>query len=70
MTAFCGPENLALENRPTPEVGARQVLIDVEAAGVDYIDIMATIGQLRSQYGFDKRVCGSSSVAYRLAYRI
>ena len=48
MTAFGGPENLVLENQPVPEVGPGQVLIGVEAAGVGYIDIMATTGQYPS----------------------
>ena len=45
MTAFGGPENLVLENRPVPEVGPGQVLIGIEAAGVGHIDILAMTGQ-------------------------
>ena len=34
-----GPEVLSLAERPSPEPGPGQVLVDVEAAGVNYMDI-------------------------------
>jgi NADPH:quinone reductase len=34
-----GPEVLALTERPSPEAGPGQLLVDVEAAGVNYMDI-------------------------------
>jgi NADPH2:quinone reductase len=34
-----GPEVLALTGRPSPEAGPGQLLVDVEAAGVNYMDI-------------------------------
>ena len=37
-------ETLALEERPTPEPGPRQVLVDVRAAGVNFPDLLVIAG--------------------------
>jgi NADPH:quinone reductase len=39
VPALGGPENLVLDDLPDPEVGPGQLLVDVEAAGVNYVDI-------------------------------
>jgi NADPH:quinone reductase len=38
VPALGGPENLVLEELPDPEVGPGKLLIDVTAAGVNYVD--------------------------------
>ncbi|MGH8949263.1 MAG: quinone oxidoreductase family protein, partial [Acidimicrobiia bacterium] len=38
IPALGGPENLVLEDLPDPEVGPGKLLIDVAAAGVNYVD--------------------------------
>jgi NADPH2:quinone reductase len=40
-----GPQALRVDEVPTPQVGAGQVLIDVKAAGVNFPDILITKGQ-------------------------
>ena len=40
-----GPEVLSLEDLPIPEAGAGQVVVQVEAAGVNFIDICQRAGQ-------------------------
>src|SRR5690606_9967754 len=40
-----GPSALRIDEVPTPNVGAGQVLIDVRAAGVNFPDILITPGQ-------------------------
>ena len=40
-----GPSGLRIDELPTPDVGAGQVLIDVRAAGVNFPDILITRGQ-------------------------
>jgi NADPH2:quinone reductase len=42
---YGGPEVLAYEERPTPEPGRGQVLVEVHAAGVNFIDIYQRSGQ-------------------------
>ena len=39
VPALGGPENLVLDDLPDPEVGPGKLLVDVEAAGVNYVDI-------------------------------
>jgi NADPH:quinone reductase len=39
VPALGGPENLVLNDLPDPEVGPGKLLVDVEAAGVNYVDI-------------------------------
>lgn len=40
-----GPSGLRIDELPTPDVGAGQVLVDVRAAGVNFPDILITRGQ-------------------------
>jgi NADPH2:quinone reductase len=45
VRAFGDPEQLTLETgAETPQVGAGQLLVDVEAAGINYIDVYQRIG--------------------------
>lgn len=44
---YGGPEAMRLEDLPTPEAGAGQVLVRVEAAGVNYIDTYQRSGQYK-----------------------
>jgi len=44
LTGHGGPEVLKVEERPDPEVGPGEVLIDVKAAGINFADTMARIG--------------------------
>jgi len=39
VTANGGPEVLAVQNRPTPEIGPAQLLVEVAASGVNFIDV-------------------------------
>ena len=45
VTANGGPEVLAVEDRPDPEPGAGQLLIDLAAAGVNFMDVYQRKGQ-------------------------
>jgi NADPH2:quinone reductase len=45
VTANGGPEVLAVEDQPDPEPGAGQLLIDVAAAGVNFMDVYLRKGQ-------------------------
>jgi NADPH2:quinone reductase len=47
-----GPEALRLDDVPRPEPGAGQVLIAVEAAGVNYIDVYQRTGQYKTALPF------------------
>jgi NADPH2:quinone reductase len=47
--SFGGPEALTLEELPTPEPGAGQVLVKIGAAGVNYIDIYHRTGLYPNQ---------------------
>ena len=42
---FGGPENLVIEDLPTPEPGAGQVQVEVRAAGVNFPDLLMIAGQ-------------------------
>jgi NADPH2:quinone reductase len=44
ITAHGGPDVLELQDRPAPEPGAGQVLVDVEAAGVNFRDVYERVG--------------------------
>ncbi|HET8645133.1 MAG TPA: alcohol dehydrogenase catalytic domain-containing protein, partial [Vicinamibacteria bacterium] len=44
---YGGPEVMRLEERPAPEVAAGQLLVRVEAAGVNFIDIYQRSGQYK-----------------------
>lgn len=44
ITKHGGPEVLAVEERPDPEVGPHQVRISVRAAGINFADLMARSG--------------------------
>jgi hypothetical protein len=39
VPALGGPENLILDDVPEPEAGPGDLLVDVAAAGVNYVDI-------------------------------
>ena len=45
VTRTGGPEVLELQERPDPEAGPGQVLVDVEAAGVNFIDVYQREGR-------------------------
>jgi NADPH2:quinone reductase len=47
-----GPDALRLDDLPRPEPGAAQVLIAVEAAGVNYIDVYQRTGQYKTALPF------------------
>jgi len=42
---FAPPEQLDLEQRPTPEVGKGEILIDVKASGVNFPDLLTVQGK-------------------------
>ena len=42
---FAPPEQLDLEERPTPEVGKGEILIDVKASGVNFPDLLTVQGK-------------------------
>jgi NADPH:quinone reductase-like Zn-dependent oxidoreductase len=44
ITRHGGPSVLEVQERPDPELGPRQVRIDVAAAGVNFADVMARMG--------------------------
>jgi NADPH:quinone reductase len=44
VQALGGPQNLALVDMPAPSVGAGQVLLAVEAAGVGLADVLLRQG--------------------------
>jgi NADPH:quinone reductase-like Zn-dependent oxidoreductase len=44
ITKTGGPEVLKVEERPDPQPGRGEVAIDVEAAGINFADIMARLG--------------------------
>jgi len=44
LTRHGGPDVLQVQERPDPEPGPGQVLIEVEAAGVNFADVMARVG--------------------------
>src|SRR6478672_10021179 len=44
VTAHGGPEVLEVQNRPVPRPGPDQVVIEVAAAGVNFIDVYQRTG--------------------------
>lgn len=44
ITKHGGPDSLEVQERPSPELVPGSVLIDVRAAGVNFSDVMATLG--------------------------
>ena len=44
ITKHGSPDVLKVEQRPSPEAGAGQVLVKVEAAGINFADLMARVG--------------------------
>jgi len=44
VARFGGPETLQIVEKPTPEPGAGQILIQVKAAGINFADLMAREG--------------------------
>ena len=58
-----GPEVLRYEDAPTPEPGAGQALVRVEAAGVNYIDTYQRSGLYRAALPFTLGQEGAGTVA-------
>jgi NADPH2:quinone reductase len=52
VTRTGGPEVLELQEHPDPEPGAGQVVVDVEAAGVNFIDVYQREGRYPLQVPF------------------
>ena len=46
LTKHGPPEVLQVQERPDPEPGAGEVLVDVQAAGINFADLMARVGPL------------------------
>lgn len=63
VTRFGGPEVLELQEAPAPQVGAAELLIDVEAAGVNYRDIYEREGNYGGTPPFVAGVEGVGTVA-------
>jgi NADPH:quinone reductase len=63
VTASGGPEVLELRELPAPEPGAGQLLVDVEAAGVNYRDIYEREGSYGGSPPFGAGVEGAGTVA-------
>jgi NADPH2:quinone reductase len=52
ITKTGGPEVLAFRELPTPEPGPGQVLIQIEACGVNFIDVYLREGRYPAQLPF------------------
>jgi NADPH2:quinone reductase len=65
VTEHGGPEVLELQDRPAPEAGPGQVLVDVEAAGVNFRDVYerAASGHYARETPFIAGVEGAGTVA-------
>jgi NADPH:quinone reductase len=63
VTASGGPEVLDLREEPAPEPGAGQLLVDAEAAGVNYRDIYEREGSYGAPPPFVAGVEGAGTVA-------
>lgn len=61
--SFGGPEVLTLEDIPTPEPGAGQVLIKIAAVGINYIDIYHRSGLYPNQLPLTLGVEAAGTVA-------
>jgi NADPH:quinone reductase len=62
VTRFGGPEVLELREQPVPEIGRGQLLVDVEAAGVNYRDIYEREGSYGGSPPFSAGVEGAGTV--------
>ncbi len=58
-----GPENLVLADLPDPEPGPGDLLVDVEAAGVNYVDIYQRTGLYDLTLPFTPGMEGAGTVA-------
>jgi NADPH2:quinone reductase len=63
VTESGGPEVLELQDVPAPDPGAEQLLVDVEAAGVNYRDIYEREGSYGGSPPFVAGVEGAGTVA-------
>jgi NADPH:quinone reductase len=63
VTRFGGPEVLELREEPRPEAGVGQLLVDVEAVGVNYRDIYEREGSYGGSPPFVAGVEGAGTVA-------
>ena len=63
VESFGGPEVLRLEELPVPEPGAGQVLVNVEAAGLNYIDVYHRTGLYPNPLPFTLGLEGAGTVA-------
>jgi len=63
VTAFGGPEVLELQDRPGPEPGPCEVLVDVEAVGVNYRDVYEREGRYGGTAPLVAGVEGAGTVA-------
>ena len=44
LTKHGPPEVLEVQERPEPEAGPGEVVVDVQAAGINFADLMARVG--------------------------
>lgn len=58
-----GPENLVLEQIPDPEPGPEELLVDVESAGLNFIDIYHRSGLYPLDFPFSPGLEGAGTVA-------
>jgi NADPH2:quinone reductase len=63
VTQFGGPEVLKVEERRTPQPGPGQVLVEVAAAGVNYMDVVRRKGGFGAVLPFDPGAEGAGTVA-------
>jgi NADPH2:quinone reductase len=63
VTTFGGPEVLELQDRPPPEPGPGEVLVDVEAVGVNYRDVYEREGRFGGTAPLVAGVEGAGTVA-------
>jgi len=63
VTTFGGPEVLELQDRPRPEPGPCEVLVDVEAVGVNYRDVYEREGRYGGTAPLVAGVEGAGTVA-------
>jgi NADPH2:quinone reductase len=62
VSEFGGPEQLVLEDAPDPSPGPDQLLVAVEAAGLNFIDVYHRIGLYPLQTPFTPGVEGAGTV--------
>jgi NADPH2:quinone reductase len=60
---YGGPEVYRLEEVPVPEIRADEVLVRVEAAGVNYIDVYQRIGLYKTTLPFGPGIEGAGVIA-------